>query len=189
VFHANTVTPTIQRQYAVIFQWMCRYKYKLHTKLIIEKLQIFKPVVKFAIFTILKTRQSRILDLWSIDIECMQPMITQRGLSVCLSECLSRACAPQKPLHGSGSGWRLVKVDTTLGPKGSYSSRTRCGLRQIIFLPPDAVRWRVICYGDVAVCVSVTLMYCTKTTESIIVRPSPDCRSAILAFPDQIRTR
>jgi len=36
------------------------------------------------------------------------------------------------------------------------------------------------------VCVSVTLMYCAKTTESIIMRPSPDCRTAILVFPYQI---
>jgi len=48
------------------------------------------------------------------------------------------------------------------------------------FLPPDAVRWRGICYGDVAVCLSVTLMYWVQTTESIIMRPSPDCSPAIL---------
>jgi len=29
-----------------------------------------------------------------------------------------------------------------------------------VFLPPDAVRWRGICYGDVAVCVSVWLSVC-----------------------------
>jgi len=38
------------------------------------------------------------------------------------------------------------------------------------------------CYGDVAVCVAVTLMYCVKTTESITMRPSPDCSPAILVF-------
>jgi len=32
------------------------------------------------------------------------------------------------------------------------------------FLPPSAVRWRGICYDDLAVCVSATLMYCTQTT-------------------------
>jgi len=42
--------------------------------------------------------------------------------------------------------------------------------------------------GDVAVCVSVTLMFCTQTTESIIVRPSPDYSPAILVFPHQIWT-
>jgi len=32
-------------------------------------------------------------------------------------------------------------------------------------------------------CLSVTLMYCAQTTESIIMRPSPDCSPAILVFP------
>jgi len=36
------------------------------------------------------------------------------------------------------------------------------------------------------VCMSVTLMYCAQTTESMIMRPSPDCKSAILIFPHQI---
>jgi len=54
-----------------------------------------------------------------------------------------------------------------------------------IFLP-DAVRWSGICYGDVAVCVSVTLMYCAHMTESIIMQPSPDCSPTILVFPYQI---
>jgi len=54
------------------------------------------------------------------------------------------------------------------------------------FLPLDAVRGRGICYGDVAVYVSVTLMYCVQTTEPIIMRPSPDCSPAILVFPYQI---
>jgi len=49
--------------------------------------------------------------------------------------------------------------------------------------PPDAVRWQCICYGDVAVCVSATLMYCAKTTESIIMQLSPDCGPAILVSP------
>jgi len=44
-------------------------------------------------------------------------------------------------------------------------------------------RWHGICYGDVAVCVSVTLMYCVQTTESITGQPSPDCSPAILVFP------
>jgi len=61
-------------------------------------------------------------------------------------------------------------------------------LVQLLFLSPDAVRWRGICYGDVAVCVSVMLMYCAKTTESSIVRPLPDCSPAILDFPYQIGT-
>jgi len=38
------------------------------------------------------------------------------------------------------------------------------------------------CCRDVAVCVSVTLMYCAQTTESIIMRTSPDCSPAILVF-------
>jgi len=34
-------------------------------------------------------------------------------------------------------------------------------LRPVLgFLPPDAVRWRDICYGDVAVCLSVCLFLC-----------------------------
>jgi len=39
---------------------------------------------------------------------------------------------------------------------------------------------RRICYGDLAVCVSVTLMYCAQATESIIMQPSPYCSPAIL---------
>jgi len=66
--------------------------------------------------------------------------------------------------------------------KGQQTDKNR-------FLPPDAVCWRGFCYGDVAVCVSVTLMYCAQTTESIITRPSPDSSPAILGFPHQIRTR
>jgi len=38
-------------------------------------------------------------------------------------------------------------------------------------LQPDAVHWCGICYGDVAVCVSVKFMYCAQTTESIIMQP------------------
>jgi len=33
------------------------------------------------------------------------------------------------------------------------------------FLQPSLVHWRSICFGNVAVCVSVTLMYCAQTTE------------------------
>jgi len=35
-------------------------------------------------------------------------------------------------------------------------------------------------------CVSVTLMYCAQTTESITMRLSPDCSPAILVFPHQM---
>jgi len=49
----------------------------------------------------------------------------------------------------------------------------------------DAVHWCGICYGDMAVCVSVTLMYCAQTTESIIMKPSPVRSPAILVFPYQ----
>jgi len=38
------------------------------------------------------------------------------------------------------------------------------------------------CCGDVAVCVCLTLMYCAKTTESIIMRPASDCSPAILVI-------
>jgi len=37
-----------------------------------------------------------------------------------------------------------------------------------------------------SVCLFVTLMYCAQTTESIIVRPSPDCSPAILVFSHQM---
>jgi len=67
----------------------------------------------------------------------------------------------------------------------------------VCYWSPDALRWRGICCGDVAVCVSVwlsvclsvTLTCCAQTTESIIMRPSPDCSPAILVFPHQIWTR
>jgi len=36
----------------------------------------------------------------------------------------------------------------------------RLTVARFLLLPPDVVRWRGICYGDVTVCVSVTLMYC-----------------------------
>jgi len=50
----------------------------------------------------------------------------------------------------------------------------------------DTVRWRgcLSCY--VVVCVSVTLMYCAQTIESIIMRPLPACSPAILVFLCQI---
>jgi len=37
-----------------------------------------------------------------------------------------------------------------------------------------------ICYSDLAVCVSVTLIFCAITTESIIMWPSRDCSPVIL---------
>jgi len=40
-----------------------------------------------------------------------------------------------------------------------------------------------------ASCVSVTLMYCAQTTESIIMRSSPDCNPAILVSPYQTWTQ
>jgi len=51
------------------------------------------------------------------------------------------------------------------------------------------VRYGGYCYIDVAVCVSVALMYCAQTTKPIITRPSPDYSPAILVFSDEIRTR
>jgi len=39
------------------------------------------------------------------------------------------------------------------------------------------------------VCVSVMLTYCAQTTESIIMRPSPDCSPGILVFPYRLWTR
>jgi len=56
------------------------------------------------------------------------------------------------------------------------------------FLPSDAYCVRAaiamrVC--DVTICVSVTLMYCAQTTESIIMRPS-DRRSDILVSPTPI---
>jgi len=45
------------------------------------------------------------------------------------------------------------------------------------------MRWRGICYGDVGVCVSITLTLCASTTESIIMQTSPDCSLAILSGP------
>jgi len=55
-------------------------------------------------------------------------------------------------------------------------------------LPRDAVHWRGVCYGDVAVCVFATLIYCTQMTESIIMRLSPDCSPVSLVFPYQTWT-
>jgi len=58
-------------------------------------------------------------------------------------------------------------------------------------LPPECsalarlLLWQRDC---VAVCVSVTLMYCAQTTESIIMRLLPDCSPAILVTPYQTWT-
>jgi len=72
---------------------------------------------------------------------------------------------------------QLNKDDMAIGVFGHILS-----FYGIWFLPLDGVR----CYGDVAVCVSVTLMNCAQTTESIIMRFSPACSAAILVFPRQI---
>jgi len=40
-------------------------------------------------------------------------------------------------------------------------------IRHSLFLPPDAVRWRGICHGDMAACASVTLMYCAQRLYSV----------------------
>jgi len=74
------------------------------------------------------------------------------------------------------------------GKAGHRNIRRFIPFCPIWFLPPDAVRWRGICYGDVAVCVCVCVCVChvdvcAQTTESIIMQPSPDCSPAILVFP------
>jgi len=56
------------------------------------------------------------------------------------------------------------------GPHGEVSC--------VSFLPPE----RSAMATWLSVCVSDTLMYCAQTTESIIMRPSPDCSPAILVF-------
>jgi len=71
----------------------------------------------------------------------------------------------------------------TMKPLSQQTNRSKW------LLPPDAVRWRGIRYGDVAVCVSVTLMYYAQTTEYITMLPSEDFSPAILVFPHQIWTQ
>jgi len=85
--------------------------------------------------------------------------------------------------------WLATKTDTRCCSKDSSYRWRGTAMHQalvsvvcVAFLPPDAVRWRGICYGDVAVCASVTLMYCAQTTESIITRPSPECIPAVQAI-------
>jgi len=47
----------------------------------------------------------------------------------------------------------------------------------VLFWPPERLQlWR---RGCLSVCVSVSLMYCVQTTESIIMRPSPGCSPVI----------
>jgi len=67
--------------------------------------------------------------------------------------------------------------------------KSRCQSHR--FWPPDASALGEggYCYGDVAVCVSLALMYCALTTESIIVRPTPDRRPAVLVLPYQLLER
>jgi len=86
------------------------------------------------------------------------------------------------------NSWPLGSWVTTLtaAPPSHCEKAYTFGLS---VLAVDAVRWSSICHGDVAVCVSVTLMYCAQTTESIIMRPSPDCSPTILVFPHHIWTR
>jgi len=52
---------------------------------------------------------------------------------------------------------------------------------------PTPVRWRGICYGDVAVCLSVELMYCAQTIESIITRSRCSFSIHIKYEPDSSR--
>jgi len=80
---------------------------------------------------------------------------------------------------------RMIYMSRLILPVLGNYNRTVIGYR-LQFLPPDAVRWRSICY---AFALSVTLMYCAQTTESIIMRPSPDCSPTILVFSYQIWTR
>jgi len=49
----------------------------------------------------------------------------------------------------------------------------------------SALAWHLL-WRRGCLCVSVTLMYCAQTTESIIMRPLPDFSPAILVFPYQI---
>jgi len=46
--------------------------------------------------------------------------------------------------------------------------------------------WLSVC---LSVCVSVALIYCAQTTESLVARPSRHCSPAILVFPYQIAQR
>jgi len=53
----------------------------------------------------------------------------------------------------------------------------------------QCVWWHLIWQQPQHSCLSVTLMYCAKMTESIIMRPSPDCSPAILVFLYHIWTK
>jgi len=57
---------------------------------------------------------------------------------------------------------RIPDMSAAVGRRVPHSAALHDSGRLATFssLPPDAVRWRDICYGDVAVCVSVTLMRC-----------------------------
>jgi len=99
---------------------------------------------------------------------------------VCMSVCLSRACAVQKRQNRLAISlcWSLCGTKGGRGRRGLLRSLpNHLGhwfLFRIlnwtdIFLPPDATRWRGICYVDVAVCLSVMFM-----------RSSRDCSPATL---------
>jgi len=75
-------------------------------------------------------------------------------------------------LHGEGGGGIGCRVILSDFVEYLVVFATQC----------SAVHWCGICYGD-GVCLSITLMYCAQTTESIIMRPSPDCSPDILVLP------
>jgi len=59
-----------------------------------------------------------------------------------------------------------------------FAARRQCVLRRLL--------WRRGCLSvTFRGCVAVTLMCCAQTTESIIMRPSPDCSPAVLIFSYQ----
>jgi len=82
-----------------------------------------------------------------------------------------------EPLHSASS----FRIFDRMCPDRHTVRKTAITVKCNIYIHTDTeLLWWCVC-----LCVSVTLMYCAQTTESIIMRRSQDCNLAILVFPYQ----
>jgi len=110
-----------------------------------------------------------------------QLSLTNRLLYFVLYAAMIILILPHQSPEGSAVHTVLPALRTYVTPfdaLGVFVARRQCVWQHLL--------WR---RGCLCLCVSVTLMFCAKTTWSIIVRPFPDCSPAILVFPWQILTR
>jgi len=80
-------------------------------------------------------------------------------------------------LNSSGK-YGAEYVKSGMEPPSGESHLSSVGMFAFfVFFP---IRAAIAVATWLSVCLSVTLMYCAQKTESIIMRPSPDCSAAIL---------